>query len=76
MCIAIVCFRGSDVRNVLSEIIFLIKPFFYITKELRQRFKYLENEKSFSGETKSIFRIFKELPVAKNCLGPESAPFR
>ena len=27
--------------------IFLIKPFFYVTKKSRQKFKDLENEKSF-----------------------------
>ena len=27
--------------------IFLIKPFTYMTKKLRQKFKYLENKKSF-----------------------------
>ena len=34
----IICFPGCDV---------LIKPFFYMTKNLRQKFKYLENEKNF-----------------------------
>ena len=35
----------------------LIKPFFYMTKK-KQSFKYLENEKSFQSEMKSIFRHF------------------
>ena len=30
-----------------------------MTKKLRQEFKYLENEKSFQGELKSIFHLFK-----------------
>ena len=34
---------------------------------------YLENEKSFWGEIKSIFHISKGLSHAKNCLRPESA---
>ena len=36
-----------------------------MTKNLRQKFKYLENEKSFQGETKNIFRAFscKKLPL-------------
>ena len=44
-----------------------------MTKKSRQKFKYLENEKSFYGEIKSIFHYFKGLSVAKNCLRPESA---
>ena len=41
MCIAIVYLPGCDVIN------FEISCFFYMTKKLRQKFKYLENEKSF-----------------------------
>ena len=44
-----------------------------MTKKSRQ-LKYLENEKSFLGETKTFFIIFKGLSVAKNYLRPESAP--
>ena len=36
---------------------FLIKPLLYVTKTSRQ-FKYLENEKSFEGEIRSIFHDF------------------
>ena len=35
---------------------------------------YLENEKNFYGEIKSIFYIFKGLSVVKNCLTPYRAP--
>ena len=42
-----------------------------MTKKSRQKIKYLENLKSFSGEPK---RIFKGLLVAKNCLKLASAP--
>ena len=52
---------------------FLIKPFCYMTKKSRQKFQHLENEKSF-WEMKSIFTFFKWLPVAKNCLRPDSTP--
>ena len=38
----------------------------------RQKFKYLENEKSFKGEIKSIF--LKEVSVAKTCLRSNSVP--
>ena len=49
MYISIICFPGCDV---------LIKPFSYMTKKLRKKFKYLENEKNFEDETKSIFALF------------------
>ena len=55
MCIAIVCFPGCDVITFEINLIVLIKPFYYMTKKSRQKFKYLENEKSFQGEIKSIF---------------------
>ena len=47
MCIAIVCFPGCDVINFEVNLIFLIKPFFYMTKMSKQKFKYLENKKCF-----------------------------
>ena len=43
-----------------------------ITKP-RQKFIYLENEKSFNQNKKS-FIIFKELSVAKTCVTPKNAP--
>ena len=47
MCIAIVCKPGCVVTDFEINLIFLIKPFSYITKKSRQKFKYLENKKSF-----------------------------
>ena len=47
MCIAIVCQPGCDVMNSGINLVFQSKPFFYMTKNARQRFKHLENEKSF-----------------------------
>ena len=44
---AIVCFPGFDVTKFEINFILLIKPFFYMTKKSRQKFKYLVNEKSF-----------------------------
>ena len=43
-----------------------------MTKKSRQKFKYLENEKSFSGEMKTTFHHF--LKDGKNGLRPESVP--
>ena len=58
MFIAIVCFPGCDVKNFEINVIFLIKPFFSMNKKSKQKFKYLEIEKSFSGEIKSVFDHF------------------
>ena len=44
MCIAIVCFPGCGIISFENNIIFLIKPFFYMTKKSRQKFEYLENK--------------------------------
>ena len=52
MCTAMVCFPGCDVINFKINLNFLIKPFFYMAKKPRQKFKYLENEGSFYGEIK------------------------
>ena len=45
-----------------------------MTGKTRQKFEYLEKEKSFNGEVKNIFHHFKGFSVANYCLGPESAP--
>ena len=45
ICIAIVCQPGYDITNFEINLIFLTKPFFYITKNSRQKIKHLENEK-------------------------------
>ena len=45
-------------------------------KMSRQKSKYLENEKSFWGQIKSIFHNFKGFSVAEKGVGPESAPLR
>ena len=58
MCIATACFLGCDVINFEINPISLIRPFFYITKMSRQKFKYLQNEKSFYGEIKKHFLLF------------------
>ena len=41
------CFSGCDVINFEYNLTFLIKLFFYMNKKSRQKFEYLENEKSF-----------------------------
>ena len=47
MYFCIVYFPGWDVINFEINLIFLIKVFSYETKKSKQKFKYLENEKSF-----------------------------
>ena len=38
---------GCGVINFEINLVFQIKPFFYMTKKSRQKFKYLENKTSF-----------------------------
>ena len=47
-----------------------------MTKKSRQKFKYLENEKSFKVKQKAFFIIFQGFSIAKNCLRLESAPLK
>ena len=44
---AIVFLSSCDVISFETNLYFLIKPFFYMTKIPRQKFKNLENKKSF-----------------------------
>ena len=55
MWITIVCEPGCDVINFEINLIFLIKLFSYMIKKSKQKFEYLENEKSSWNEIKSIF---------------------
>ena len=58
MCITIVSEPVCDAIEFEINLIFLIKPFRYITKKSRQKLKYLDNEKSLWGDVKSIFHHF------------------
>ena len=49
MYITIVSFPSRDIVNFENNLIFLINLFFYMTKKSWQKFKYLENEKSFES---------------------------
>ena len=55
----IVSIPGYEVINFEINLIFLIKPFFYMTKKSRQKIKYLEKEKTFKVKQKAFFIIFK-----------------
>ena len=56
--VEIVCFSYYGVINFEINLIFTIKPFFYMTGKSRQYFKYLENKKRFQGKIKIIFHYF------------------
>ena len=49
-CIVVVCFPACDVANFEIDLIFLITPFFYLTKKSRKKIKYLEKKKNFKRE--------------------------
>ena len=69
MYIATVCFTCFEVVNFEINLTFLIKLFFYMTKNAYQKFKYLENQKRFWGEIKIIFcyllLFFKNFKLSK-----------
>ena len=44
-----------------------------MTEKSRQKFKYLENEKSFQGAIRSILHNFLRAFSCQNCLRAESA---
>ena len=58
MWIAIVGEPGCDVINFEINLIFLIKLFSYMIKKSKQKFEYLENEKSSWNEIKKYFPSF------------------
>ena len=58
ICTAIMCCPVCGAIHFEIKFSFLIKPFFYITKNLGQKRKYLKNEKSFYLEIKNIFHHF------------------
>ena len=86
MYITIVCWLRCNVIKFKTNIIFLIKSFWYITKKSRQKLKYTKNKKIFYwGEIKSIFhhfwsafscqKLYQTLECAfkhnfKNCINP------
>ena len=47
ICITIVYWPGCEVIKFEINLIFLIKPFCYMTKKSRQKLKYLEDERAF-----------------------------
>ena len=70
MCIAIVCQQDRDVMDFENNLIFLIKPFSYMTKKSRRELNILRTKRAFKVKYKTFFIFFKELSNAQNCLRP------
>ena len=66
MCIIIVCSTGCGVINFEINLIFLIKPLFLYDQKSTQKFKNLENEKSFYNKINSIFHHFSKVFTEAN----------
>ena len=52
-------YQFCDVINFEIYLSFLTKPFSSMSKSSEQKLKYLKKERTFSGEMKTIFRLFK-----------------
>ena len=66
MSVVILCQPGCDVINFEINLLSNQAGFFYLPKKSRQKFKYLENEKSFYNEIKSIFHQFWRAVIETN----------
>ena len=74
MCIAIVCYPCCDVMSFEINLIFLIKPFFFIWPKTKTK-SVLRTKRAFlRWNKKTFFIIFKGLLVEKVCLRPDNAP--
>ena len=62
ICIVIICFACDDIINFEINLKFLIKPFSYMTKKVRN----LKTRKIFLGEIKSIFKGFQLPEIITN----------
>ena len=59
ICVLQMFVSQADIIKFEINLIFILKPFRYMSKKSRQKLKHLENEKSCCGEIKSIFHLFK-----------------
>ena len=64
-CIPIVCFSGCDVMNFQIDLIFLIKPFFYMTKKSRQKLKALRTKRALKVKKKHFSSFLKGFQLPK-----------
>ena len=63
MCIAIDGKTGCDIMNFEVNLIFLIRSFFLHDQNVATKTKYIEKEKSFPDEIKTIFHHFKRFSI-------------
>ena len=47
MFVTIICFPGCDIINFEINLVFLIKPFFYMTENSRKKLNTLRTERDF-----------------------------
>ena len=64
-CIPIVFFSGCDVMNFQIDLIFLIKPFFYMTKKSRQKLKALRTKRALKVKKKHFSSFLKGFQLPK-----------
>ena len=57
----LLCVPVCEVINFEITLGFLIKPFSYMTKKVRAKFKYVNNKKGIYSKIKAFFIIFKGL---------------
>ena len=65
VCIAVVYFPSCNVINFEINLIFLIKPFFYIAKKSRQNLNVLRTKRAFRWNKKHFSSILKDFHLSK-----------
>ena len=73
MCIVIIYCSTCDVINLEINLNVLIKRFFYRIKSKDKNVNISKTKRAFN---KAFFILFKGLLVVRNCLRPESRPFK
>ena len=73
ICVLQLFVSQADINFEVNPI-FLTKPFFYVTKNSRQKFKYLENEEGFLNEIKSVFHHFYRVFICQKLSQTGSLP--
>ena len=66
---------GCGAINFETKLIFLFKPFLYMTKNEDKNLNIFQTKRNFKLKQKAFFIFFKGFPVAKNCFRPENGPF-
>ena len=61
--VTIICFPGCDIINFEINLVFLIKPFFYMTENSRKKIKYVENRKILRWNKKHFLSFLKSFQL-------------